>query len=459
MSETLTDGAPSESVRVTLTSGFRIDPPHVLIGSASDQQLLQTELATIAPPLESDADPAPLLTVGLIQQLRSQAEQLSAHLRTQENDLEQREEVLNARLAEIENQTRAARLWVRERQAELREQEDDLQRRTAELDGRWTRGKETASAALRGQPNPHELAKRDASLAVAEAELQASQERLQAEIAAFAATRLQWLTRLNASQSGANNAARLVAGESVDPAEDDDAELRQALDQFLVRQQYLDQAESLLQESQQQLADERHELEFDRAQHDKRMQADRRALTLQQRDIDADAEKKRQSLDAQAEKLQTRRTALDELRTDLTRMHRETLEMRLVVEELWAQMAGAVPPAALTMALGQTRTRLAQQNRALQEQSDQEKQHVEAMAARISQQHDKLAVQRRDLQAWLQSQQAELHEQARRLTDREQLLEREETERLSESRAWQQERTRHQAELRKLLDQLRRPAA
>src|ERR1700710_2064597 len=145
MSETMTGDATSQPIRTASTTEFRIAPPHVLVGSAADEQLQHVEAA--AEPA-AEIDPTPLLTVGLIQQLRSQAEQLSAHLKAQEKDLEQREEVLNARLAEVENQTRAARLWVRERQAEIHQQEEDLERRRAELDGRYTRGKEIASAAL-----------------------------------------------------------------------------------------------------------------------------------------------------------------------------------------------------------------------------------------------------------------------------------------------------------------------
>src|SRR3978361_1709404 len=108
MSETMTGDTINPPVRTGSTTEFRIDPPHVLVGSTADQELKHVEAATQP---EAEIDQTPLLTVGLIQQLRSQAEQLSAHLRTQEKDLEQREEVLNARMAEIENQTRAARLW------------------------------------------------------------------------------------------------------------------------------------------------------------------------------------------------------------------------------------------------------------------------------------------------------------------------------------------------------------
>ncbi len=430
MSEALTEHTPSAEAKPALAAGFRIDPPHVFAGSSTDVH------AGAAPDMVDDT---PRLTIGLVQQLRTQAEQLSAHLRTQEKDLEQREALLNARMAEIDTQTRSARLWLRERQEELRAQAEELQRQRGEA-GSTRRGK-VADSQSRTESKDHELSQR-------EAELRQQRQQLDAERAALQQQREEWLVQLKQFDEPSPHRARSA-----------NEEPHAALQQFLARQQYLDQAESLIAEQRGQLADQLQELEYDRAQHVQRVKADRRTLTLQQRQRDAELEKTRQALDIRAEKLETRRVALDELRTDLTRMHRETLEMRLSVEELWAQMAGVVPPARLTMALGQTRSQLAEHYRGTQLQLDAQKKDLEEMAARLADKHDKLAAERRELQSWLQLQRAELQEQAARLAAREEQLDQAEADRLTQTRAWQQERARYQQQLRDLLDNARRPTA
>ena len=53
----------------------------------------------------------------------------------------------------------------------------------------------------------------------------------------------------------------------------------------------------------------------------------------------------------------------DQLRTDLLRIQRETLEMRLVTEELWVRISSVAPAASLTQSLARLRAQLSENYR------------------------------------------------------------------------------------------------
>src|SRR5262245_36047352 len=89
----------------------RVDAAHVAVD----------EIAAVEAPIE-----APAVTPQLVEQVRSQASQLGAHLKRQLADVDHREAELNARLADMENQLRGARLWLDQQHQELAARKADL---------------------------------------------------------------------------------------------------------------------------------------------------------------------------------------------------------------------------------------------------------------------------------------------------------------------------------------------
>ena len=110
---------PRQSTEIGSTS--RIDPPH-------EVRLLANEPAVAQPPLVVERPPDE--PVG--EQVRLQADQLAAHLRTRQKELDHREAEVNSRTARLESEERAARLWLEQREAELASQKAELAKRLAE---------------------------------------------------------------------------------------------------------------------------------------------------------------------------------------------------------------------------------------------------------------------------------------------------------------------------------------
>ncbi|MEX0677548.1 MAG: hypothetical protein WD063_10765 [Pirellulales bacterium] len=120
--EPLSDERPSRLP----TPEMRVDAAHV---RADERPAAEQRVEQIAP------QAAPVECTGHVtaQQARLQAAQLASHLQRQQSTVDHRESELNARVAAMENQIRAARLWLDERHAELAAQTALLDRREREL--------------------------------------------------------------------------------------------------------------------------------------------------------------------------------------------------------------------------------------------------------------------------------------------------------------------------------------
>ncbi len=133
--------------------------------------------------------------------------------------------------------------------------------------------------------------------------------------------------------------------------------------------------------------------------------------------------------------------------------------MRLATDEVWAQMMGVAPPAALSQALAQVRGKLAEQYRSERAEIAGQKKDLEMLAARLEQDRERLQQHKQELEHWAVNRQADLEGQAARLVAREQQLDRRQAE-LDELRSEQmQDRQGYEREIRRLLGELRRDTA
>ena len=137
-------------------------------------------------------------------------------------------------------------------------------------------------------------------------------------------------------------------------------------------------------------------------------------------------------------------------------MHRETLEIRLATEELWVQLSGTAPAATLTQTLGQVRAKLAEQYRMANAELAGQRKELDEIRAQLAAQHEKLMVQKRDLDAWASRRQEEIQEQAARLVAREQELERQDAEFQQRSRESQIEQLDYRRQIFSLRMQLQK---
>jgi hypothetical protein len=324
-------------------------------------------------------------------QIRCQADQLASHLRGRQKELDYREAELNSRTARLESEARIARLWLDEREAdiaarsgELAKQQDDCLRNQREAEKRLTR------------------------LAAAES---AQQKRLSA-----------------AKPQQADESSDAVA--------------------LATRQKQLDEAEARLTEAQVETQKLQGQLLDQQRSFAEETAAMREQMAAEHLLAMADLEQKRQAVQRRADYVDRSRGALKQLRGELGRMHRETLEIRLTTEELWAQLSGAAPPAALTRSLGRIRTKLAEQYRQANAELADQRRELEAIREQLVEQHEKLVEQKRQFEQWIAGREEQCQQQASRLVAREQQLHCEGLQLREQSLRWEGERMKYRQESR-----------
>lgn len=353
-------------------------PPAPVVTEPAPPEPIPTEPPVAEPVAEEPTDVPSVASVDVPAQdaiakpaqerIHVQAEQLAGHLRRRLKELDHRESVVNARLAAIDRDTRAARLWITEREAELAARGDGLDQRQKELDNR-------------------------------EAELDC---------------RIRQSVQAKTTQDGDDLAERQAEQARVEAE--------------LLREQ--------LRQERQQLSDE--------ARRERRRMADEKRATL------AEVEKQREAVRHRAEQVDGSCAALEQLRTELARMHRETLEIRLATEELWVQLSGVAPPAALTSSLSGIRSKLADHYRFANAELQEQKQELESIRRQLVEQYDKVVRQKQYYDRWAQQHQQDAEADASRLAARETELQQLQAELADRSRQWQAQRLNFEQQIRQL---------
>ena len=389
----------------------RVDAPHEVAKSACDA---------------GPDGPAPAVQLvpdePLCEQISLQAAQLAAHLRSRQQELDHREAELNSRTARLESDARSARLWIDQHETDLASREAELACRERDLAARFEAiAANEAELARRAQ----ELSDRDERLVKQEREV----ERRLARLATVEA----------AQQRGTPppDAAR-------------EEELKRAAEALELRRQQLEEAERRLAHSQTEAQELCERLAAEQADFAKQSAAVREQVAAEQRQAMADIAEKRRATQQRAEHVDQRWAALEQLRSELERIHRETLEIRLATEELWAQLSGAAPPAALTHSLGRIRAKLAQQYAQANAEAAEQKRALESIRGQLIAEQEKMVEQKRQFEQWAAACREECQQQATRLVAREQQLDREKIELRQQWQRWQAERLRYQVDLGRL---------
>lgn len=399
----------------------RLDPPHE--AAALEQQLRRDE------PQPYEIDDVP--TVGLIEQLRHtlvdglavpddplsekiriEAAQLAEQLRKRQQELDAREATLNAQIARDESNSRATRLWLDEQQ---------------------TSHVERAKALAEQE---HRLAQQATAMAAAQQAFAAQQRQLADEKARLAFEQ----------QELADRRAQLVGQRQ--KLEQQEASLAQRNCEADQRLERLAMAESALERREHEMAQRMAAAEQSAAMAQRLASEDARAA--------AELERKRQAVERRAEHVDQSRAGLQQIRDELGKMHRETLEIRLATEELWVQLSGAAPPAALVRSLGQIRTKLAQQYARANAELTQQRQDLETVRSQLAAQYEKIEEHKRQFDRWAADCQQDTQQQAARLMAREKKICQEESRLREQFSRWRAERTNYQ---RHLLHQRWRKAA
>jgi chromosome segregation ATPase len=381
----------SSRAKRTRSTSRRVDAPHSAGYDPPKQPAGENTLATQTSPAEAPASDL----------LKLQAEQIAAHLRLRQKELDHREAELNSLTARLESDARSARLWLSERETELASRAEEA----AELQANLLKQQQ----AFEQQPR------------TIESQAQQFEQH--------------W-------SAGSGDLA------------DREAALRSAIGSLEARKQQLNEAESRIAIAQADIQRIQEELLTERRAFQEEVVAARRQMADERREAMADLERKRQAVQRRSEHVDHCRAALMQVHTELQRAQRETLEVRLATEELWVHLSGAAPPATVTRSLGRIRARLAENYHHANTELTQRKEELESIRAQLTEQHGNVLKQKRHFEEWVACQREEIDQQASRLVARERQLHGEESRLREESHSWRGERLEYQQEIRRLRAEL-----
>lgn len=464
--------APPEIV----TQEIRIDGAHAIQGHAPPESAAAEVVAVsgAARQAEQEATPAreacggppehsqALLTA---QRLYTQATQLAAQLQSRQETLDRREAHVNARLAQLDQGTRAARLWVNEREAEigsrrqrLEAQEKDAAKRIQRLAGAEAAlDHKTAELArceedlgLRGR----RVAEQTVELAEARRRQQAEAERAETALVAerqqIDAQRAAALEVVRLAMAGLERrrvaieaqAEKLEREARVPPVdlvarEEQLGRDRQSLQE---RASVLEQAEARLAATGQEAERLAAELRKQQAALDEAGRAERRRIEIEERRALAELERQREAVVRRSRQVDQAQAAMEQLRAELGQVHRESLELRLATEQVWLQLSASVSPVELTRSLAEIRARLADAYRDANGELRRRKEDLEAIRDQLAQQHEELLGKKHELDAWAERRQTQIEEMAQRLVTREQELHQQEIELADRARSLELQR-------------------
>jgi hypothetical protein len=417
----------------------RFDPPHEVArgeierDSENADQLLASPVGAVnAAALDfALSESGEGIAVEVIQQFRLQAQQLAGHLETRQQELDRREAELNAHLAQHETSTRNARLWFQENHHDLEDRKAELERREQLCAAQLAEWNQRASDASSGQQIVVQLQQDSAVNAVLHSGDGAIHE-----------------LELRRRQIELDDLARQLA----EAEQEFEGRQRKLSD----RQKHLEQEESLLARGHVELEDARKQFETEREEVQARLEEHRRKLAANDERQQIEFKKQREAVANRSQFLERRSASLDQLRAELLRLQRETLEMRLATEELWGQMSGSVPPATVTQSLARLRAKLAEHYRLQAVDIATQRKDLEDLAAKVTQQHQQVSAQKRELDVWIAHQHSEIESQAARLVAREEELDREQDRTRQQHTQWVFNRRKMEAEIRRLQNEARR---
>ncbi len=476
-----------------LLAGARVDAAHVLGSAPPEPAGAQPTGAEV---LSSAA--AGQLTLDLLPRLRLQGRQLAQLLSEREQDLDRREAQQHAQVADLDNQMRAARLWLVERQEELAQHAANLAERERSVTEAEMRIAAAASHVedLRRQ-SEQGLGRREEAASQRDGELVRLAARLNEQAAALRASQQQFAEeraaqqrqlQIEQQQSAAQSAAMMASvrqalaalerrrqaiefeggavarrrAELTEIATRPSAEqqriareLEQIAGRIEERAQRLAAAEQLQERAENELSNLARDLESERQRVEQQAQVDRRRLAERERELLAEVEKERDAVHRQLATIDTQRVSLERLREEVTSAHGAALETRLAAEEAYTRLAAAAAPATVVLALAETRARIADHYLLVAERIAAERVELNRTAEDVATQSRRLTAQKGDLQAWGQRRQQEFDLQAAALAEREQELRQLEVAVRFEHWQWNEERLAHEKELRREAARLR----
>jgi hypothetical protein len=443
-----------------LTNGprrTRVDAPHPVsqqnaVSDAGSEEQLGQALLEVA------EEPSPSLVAAALgetldsrrEQLQLQVSQLAGHLRQRLREVDRREAAVNARASQLEADLRANRLWLRERENEFKQREQELKRQIEELEehasARLPSTLSGEDSGVRGKvgndvdARHHDFAEREHQIQLKETDLRERRFDHDRQTTALCHAQQVWEhQRSREEQELENDRARL------------EAEYQSRLAE---REREWKLAEQLLREHAAQLDRDQAALAADRRAWEEHKSREQEELRSASQARFAEIDSHQQRLEARQEWLERQRAGVEQLRSEVLALHRQSLEMRLVAEQLWSQITSRLSPTEATHTAAQLRLKLSEQFQLEEDSLQSRRQELVVLGERIAAQHADLKQLQAGLREWATARQAEIEQQAAELVERELALDSAQQQHRQAQHAWQADRRRLEQKLRELTSQL-----
>jgi hypothetical protein len=416
-----------------------------------------------------------------------QADQLAWYMSEQLLEIDRREKLLQRQLAQFENERRQFRLLAGQRELELAEREstaeserNELARRIEQVSATELAQQELQISLLRER---HELREQQEQVVADQAAIrqaladEARSVHLQLDRDREAAARdiAEEREELQREQQLIDCRRRFQEehlqrtmrdfeqNQLAFRVEQQQARTRmvESESQLLLRRQQLDRIRRLLDEREQSVNRDQQWLKTERRGLEIRLQQERDSLRTEKAnwnatrtEQNAELQRQQEQLQLHAAALETRRQQLDVMAYQVEDAQRENLELRLAVEESYAQLTRTVGEEATREKVEKAQTLLAEHYRNSRDTFYIQRQELEQLQARMATERTDLLFERKTLAEWVASEEQRLAEHDRELDQqRAALVEREAAWRQAADR-WQQEKLQAETIIRNLLRQL-----
>jgi len=413
--------------------------------------------------------------------------QIAAHLRQQYADIDRREQRLHIQMSQVDQARREQRMWAQELEAGLEEREFAIARQETAISQRAD-----ACLKLEGElKDLHETLLRERhalnverdqlildreeqarALETSQHEQQRELERLRADLIAEhdqaeSDLKQQSILLNNRQRFQQDHLQRTMQEfEATQNAARREHQLAQTRDeesrtQVLLHRRQLDRQRDLLDERQQSIERERQMLFKERramedrlAQETEQLRTDRAAWETERDSQKADLRRQQDMLALHADNLETRRQRLDRLRAELEETNRQTLELRLAVEEAAAELMQTAGSEATKRRIDEAHAILGEYYRHTRESLLEQRQELDQAFVRMQQQREEFRSERQLLVEWIGKQEEQLAAREQILASEREAIDRLENEWRSTAERLTNEKLQAESVIRDLLGQL-----
>ncbi len=225
------------------------------------------------------------------------------------------------------------------------------------------------------------------------------------------------------------------------------AQLRRFRDLLEHREESLDRERDLL-------AKARRTVEKMRSEELAKASSERLAWEQECESHRADMRRQQDLLSLHAENLEGRRSRLDRLRDELEESHRETLEMRLAIEQSWAQLSQTFGEETSRQRIEQARAALNGHFEQVRRTIDEQRVSLDDVQQRLSDQSEEHRIERQEFSDWITGREEQLRQREAALQEEMQSTDSRESQWCSTRERWLQEKIEAESVIRQLLSEL-----